>query len=121
MILAGNGLPWLRPAADLTRAPPASSEGGPLRIALAHSPDQLGWARAHGVDLLLAGHTHGGQIRVPLLGPILSATRLGAAYSSGVFHAPPTVMHVTRGVSAQIPVRIHCRCELARLVLRSTL
>jgi predicted MPP superfamily phosphohydrolase len=118
VILAGNELPWFGPAADLEQAPPPSLEGGLLRIALAHSPDQLRWAQANGIDLLLAGHTHGGQIRLPLVGPILSATRLGANYSSGLFHAPPAVMHVTRGVSGHIPVRIHCPPELAKLVLR---
>jgi predicted MPP superfamily phosphohydrolase len=121
VVLAGNGLPWLRPAAHLDGAPPPSTQGGPLRIALAHSPDQLAWAREHHVDLLLAGHTHGGQIRVPLVGPILSATRLGAAYSAGVFHVPPTILHVARGVSAQIPLRICCPSEMARLVLRTAL
>jgi len=121
VILAGNELPWLRPAADLKRAPPRSPDGGPLRIALAHSPDQLRWARANDVDLLLAGHTHGGQIRIPGLGPILSASRLGVAYSSGTFHVPPTIMHVSRGISATFPLRFRCPPELVKLVLRTAL
>ena len=62
VVLAGNELPWFRPAADLAAAP-RDGQGSPLRIALAHSPDQLAWARRHEVDLLLAGHLHGGQIR----------------------------------------------------------
>jgi len=119
VILAGNELPWIPPAADLEHAPPHAPDGGPLRIVLAHTPDQLRWARARDVDLLLAGHTHGGQIRFPLVGPILSATRLGAGYSSGVFHVPPTILHVTRGVSGRFPVRLNCPPEIARLVLRT--
>ncbi len=71
VVLAGNELPWFPPAPDLSRAPPPPPDG-PLRIALAHSPDQIAWARSAGVDLLLAGHTHGGQIRLPLLGPIFA-------------------------------------------------
>ena len=43
VVLAGNELPWL-PAADLEHCPPPR-QGGPFRIALAHSPDQLEWAR----------------------------------------------------------------------------
>jgi len=121
VILAGNELPWIPPAADLEHAPPHSPDGGPLRIALAHSPDQLRWARAHDVDLLLAGHTHGGQIRIPGLGPILSASRLGVAYSSGTFHVPPTIMHVSRGISATFPLRFRCPPELVKLVLRTAL
>jgi len=121
VILAGNELPWFLPAADLEHAPPRSPDGGPVRIALAHSPDQFRWARANDVDLLLAGHTHGGQIRIPLVGPLLSASRLGVAYSSGTFHVPPTIMHVSRGVSARLPVRFHCPPELVKLVLRTAL
>jgi predicted MPP superfamily phosphohydrolase len=121
VILAGNELPWILPAADLEHAPPRSADGGPLRIVLTHCPDQLSWARANDVDLLLAGHTHGGQIRIPLVGPLLSASRLGVAYSSGTFYRPPTIMHVTRGISGRHPVRFNCPPELVKLVLRTAL
>lgn len=121
VILAGNGLPWLPPAPDLRDAPSPSCEGGPLRIALAHTPDRLRWARSNNIDLLLAGHTHGGQIRIPLIGPLLSAARLGAKYSSGLFHVRPTLLHVPRGISGRIPIRLNCPPELATLVLRTRL
>ena len=119
VILAGNELPWFPPAADMTHAPPPSSVGGSLRIALAHTPDQLEWGQANQIDLLLAGHTHGGQIRIPLIGAILSPSRVGVKYASGTFHAPPTIMHVTRGVSGQFPVRMNCPPEMVRLSLRA--
>ena len=86
-----------------------------LRIALAHGPDQLRWARAWGADLMLAGHTHGGQIRIPPLGAIFSPTRHGVKYISGVFYSPPTILHVSRGVSGDIPVRWNCPPEIACL------
>ena len=117
LVLAGNELPWIPPAADMRTAPPPSSRGGPNRILLAHSPDQLDWARAGEFDLLLAGHTHGGQIRLPLIGPIISPSRRGVRYASGVFHAPPTVMHVSRGVSGKYPIRLNCPPEIAKIVL----
>ena len=118
VVLAGNELPWLPPAADLAGCLPPSA-GGPLRIILSHSPDQLDWAQAQDADLLLAGHTHGGQICFPLIGPILAPSREGVKYASGVFYAPPTVMHVTRGVSGLMPVRLRCPPEMAYLVLHA--
>lgn len=120
IVLAGNELPWLPPAADLSQAPPPSKDGGPLRIALTHSPDQLPWAQWNAVDLLLAGHLHGGQIRIPLIGPIVSPSRHGVRYASGVFQAPPTVMHVSRGVSGEIPLRLNCRPEVVKLTLHAS-
>jgi hypothetical protein len=120
IVLAGNELPWFPPAADFRTAPPPSTAGGPVRIALSHSPDQLPWAQRNEVDLFLAGHLHGGQIRFPLVGPIVSPSRHGVRYASGLFHAAPTVMHVSRGVSAEIPVRLNCGPEIAKLTLHAT-
>ena len=73
LVLAGSEQPWLLRAADLADCPPRA--GGPPRILLAHTPDQLAWARQSDADLLLAGHIHGGQIRLPLVGPIFSPSR----------------------------------------------
>jgi len=103
----------------MTRCPRRSPGGGPLRIVLSHSPDQLKWAQTHDADLLLAGHTHGGQVCFPLVGAILTPSRVGVKYSSGIFYAPPTIMHVTRGVSGRFPIRLNCPPEMARLVLRA--
>lgn len=119
IIVAGNELPWIAPAADLRAAPPRGAGGGPLRILLSHSPDQLDWARAHDVDLMLAGHLHGGQIRLPLVGPILSPSHRGVRYSSGVFYREPTLLHVSRGLSGELPVRLNCPPELTQLVLHA--
>jgi len=120
VVLAGNELPWIAPAADLSNCPARQQDGSPLRIALAHTPDQFGWARARDIDLLLAGHTHGGQIRIPPFGPIFSPTFEGVRYVSGVFFREPTILHVTRGISSILPVRRNCPPELALLELRSS-
>lgn len=119
VVLAGNELPWFPPAADLRDAPPPSRDGGPPRILLAHTPDQFPWARANAIDLMLAGHNHGGQIQLPLIGPVFSPSRYGVRYASGTFQRGPTVMHVSRGVSAQLPLRWNCRPELIKLTLRA--
>jgi predicted MPP superfamily phosphohydrolase len=119
VVMAGNERPWFAPAADLGDGPPPSSQGGPLRIALGHSPDQFPWARASQVDLFLVGHTHGGQIRLPVVGAVFSPCLTGVRYDRGTFYAPPTVMHVTQGVSAKPPIRVNCPPEIVELTLRS--
>ena len=118
IILAGNELPWFSPPADL-RDCPARTAAGPLRILLSHSPDQLRWAQRHDIDLMLAGHTHGGQVHLPWTGPLVSASKMGTDYAAGLIYEPPTVMHVSRGLSQTIPVRFGCPPELARLELHA--
>lgn len=120
IIIAGNELPWYAPAADLENSPPSLSHGGQLRILLSHSPDQLDWARTHDVDLMLTGHTHGGQIRIPLIGPIFSPTVSGVKYDCGLFHVQPTILHVTRGISGKQPLRWNCPPEIALLTLHAS-
>jgi uncharacterized protein len=117
IVLLGNERPWGATAADLKDAPPPAP-AGPVRIALAHTPDQLGWAVRHDVDLLLTGHTHGGQICLPLLGPIFSPTLHGVKYIGGVYYVPPTILHASRGISGDAPVRWRCPPEIARIRLR---
>jgi predicted MPP superfamily phosphohydrolase len=119
LILTGNELPWFSPAGDFRSSPPSSLHGGPLRIVLAHGPDQLAWARRSEVDLLLAGHTHGGQVCLPLVGPIFAPCLHGVRYTRGVYEAPPTVMHVTKGVSAETPIRFKAMPEAVLLTLHA--
>lgn len=119
IIIGGNELPWFAPAADLRTCPPRTNQAGQLRIILSHSPDQIQWSRANDVDLLLCGHTHGGQIRLPIIGPIFSPSATGVKYDCGLFYLEPTFMHITRGVSGQQPLRWNCPPEIAKLTLRS--
>ncbi len=119
VLVAGNELPWWRPAADVAASLVERGEPPALRLLLSHSPDQIHWARRFGFDLMLAGHTHGGQIRLPLIGPIIGQSRYGVAYAGGTFFVPPTLLHVSRGLSGREHVRLLCRPELTRLILRS--
>jgi uncharacterized protein len=119
IIVAGNELPWIAPAAELSRCGPSSAQGGPVRIVLSHSPDQIDWARFHEVDLMLCGHTHGGQIRLPLVGAILMPSYYGVKFDCGLFHLPPTVLHVTRGISGKQSLRWNCAPEIVLLTLHA--
>jgi hypothetical protein len=121
VLLAGNELPWFSPAADMENCPEETGEIHRLRILLSHSPDQFEWARRFEFDLMLAGHNHGGQIRFPLVGPIVAPSRFGTRHASGTFYSDPTVMHVSRGISSLTQLRWNCPPELALLTLRSGL
>jgi predicted MPP superfamily phosphohydrolase len=91
---------------------------GVFRLCLSHTPDNIGWARQHQINLMLAGHNHGGQIRLPLVGSVIVPSRYGRRYDCGTFHEPPTLLHVSRGLAGKEPVRYNCRPEVAKLVLR---
>lgn len=117
VVLGGNELPWIRPAADPAELPPRQPKDGQFRLALCHSPDQFGWCQRAGVDLALAGHTHGGQVQLPLLGILASPSLHGTRYACGVFRRGATVLHVTRGIGGQTPLRWRCPPEAALLTL----
>lgn len=118
VLLAGNELPWF-PAAgdDRLREAAGSSDAALFRVLVSHSPDQFRWARRRGFDLMLAGHNHGGQVRFPLLGPLVSPSLYGTRYSGGVYYEPSTLLHVSRGISGEHPLRWNCLPELAQLQL----
>lgn len=119
VLLAGNELPWFVPAADMKNGPKPAEHRRQLRIAISHSPDQYAWAQTYDFDLMLAGHTHGGQIRFPLIGPVFSPSRFGVKYCAGTFYEDPTLMHVSRGVAGTRPLRFNCPPELTKLTLQT--
>lgn len=114
ILVVGNELPWLaRHTSPRVRS--VESDGPGFTLGVAHSPDQFEWARAQGCQLLLCGHTHGGQVRIPGIGPIIAPSWHGSQYASGVFCKQPTVMHVSRGVSGTHPLRWRCPPEVSVL------
>ncbi len=120
IILTGNENPWLeRHRGDYWSSGPLSESDADasLKIGLTHSPDQFPWARQLRLDLLLAGHTHGGQVRLPGVGPIVAPSRHGSRFASGVFRLPPTVMHVSRGLAGTQPLRFRCPPEISLLTI----
>jgi hypothetical protein len=90
-----------------------------LRVLLSHSPDQFPFAVQSGYDLMLAGHTHGGQIRLPGIGALIAPSWYGWRYAGGTYDLGSTIMHVSRGISGKQSIRWRCPPEIALLVLRS--
>jgi predicted MPP superfamily phosphohydrolase len=113
LVVIGTEYPWRKPHPDLAGCPT-----GPFRLCLSHTPDNMAWAQRAGIDLMLSGHVHGGQIRFPVIGSVLVPSRYGRRYDCGTFHEPPTVLHVSRGLGGTHPVRWGCRPEVTRLILR---
>jgi predicted MPP superfamily phosphohydrolase len=113
LAVGGTSAPW-GPLPD-----PADTPEADLRILLSHAPDTLGWAARRGVDLMLSGHTHGGQYRLPVVGPVILPSRYGRRFDCGFFQLGPTLLYVSRGIGAQHPIRVNCAPEIARLTLRS--
>jgi len=87
-------------------------------VALSHNPDSANWLQNWGTKLILSGHTHGGQIRIPLLGaPILPL--LNRRFEQGLFQLRNNCqMYVSRGVGYLYQARLFCRPELPCIVLR---
>jgi predicted MPP superfamily phosphohydrolase len=113
LVVVGHEGPWFRPGPDLSGCP-----DGPFRLCLSHTPDNIAWARRQGIDLMLAGHVHGGQVRLPLVGSVLVPSLYGRRFDGGTFQMPPTVLHVSRGLGGEHPLRYNCRPEVTKLVLR---
>lgn len=97
---------------------PLPTPGPGLDLLLCHYPAIFPRAAQAGFELVLAGHSHGGQVRVPLLGaPILPFDCDG--FDQGWFQRGESRMYVSRGVGTSIlPLRFACRPELALIELR---
>jgi hypothetical protein len=141
LLIGGTETPWAgelppmdnapsrRPTAQRQAAPPGAAlwaagtetptptptlTSTEFRMLLSHAPHLIHWARQRQIDLVLAGHLHGGQIQWPLIGPLA-----GGRFHSGLFDLPPTLMHVGRGLGQMAPIRWGCRPEITKLVLRA--
>jgi predicted MPP superfamily phosphohydrolase len=87
-------------AAQLQKLVEATPQNSPL-ILMYHAPDLFPEAADHGLDLYLCGHTHGGQVRLPLLGAILTSSQFGRRYQMGLYRQGRTRMYVSRGVGME--------------------
>ena len=117
ILLAGNERPWFGVAPEPPT--PSPEPRSSFRLLLSHTPDQLPWAKTNAFDFMLAGHNHGGQIRLPYLGALITPRWYGWRYAGGLYHEPPTLLHVTRGLAGDHCLRLNCPPELALLTLTS--
>ncbi|HEX6133431.1 MAG TPA: metallophosphoesterase [Longimicrobiales bacterium] len=89
-------------------------------ILLAHNPDQAERSRRgiDRVDLVLSGHTHGGQVRLPVVGAIVNSAHHDRLYEAGVRRRPWTQVYTSRGIgTSHLTVRFLARPEVAVLTL----
>ncbi len=111
-----------RDAATLDRVLAGAPGDGP-RVLLYHSPELMLEAAKRGIDLYLCGHTHGGQVRLPLIGPLITASKLGRRFVMGHYQKGRTHLYVTRGVGfeglAAPRVRLFCPPEVALVTVSS--
>ncbi len=86
-------------------------------LVMSHEPDVLPQIASYGVDFMLSGHTHGGQIRFPFVPP-LYLPEYGKIYVEGLFRMGNTQMYVNRGIGAVgIPARLNCPPEITQFTL----
>lgn len=89
-----------------------------LRILLTHSPDAVADLGADDYKLVLAGHTHGGQICVPRPGGKILLSSSGSDFGDGIYQTGTVTMHVSRGVGTTLlPFRLLSRPEITLLEL----
>jgi predicted MPP superfamily phosphohydrolase len=92
-------------------------------VLLYHTPDLAGPASRAGVDLYLTGHTHGGQMRLPLFGALFTNLRSWKRYEQGLYKIGGTTLYVNRGLGMEgrgAPrARFLCRPEIVAIDLKS--
>jgi hypothetical protein len=117
LVVAGVG-DWMEDEQRLDVALAGRAPGQP-RIVMSHNPDYAeSLPPSERVDLLVSGHTHGGQVSLPGYGAPLLPSRYGRKYQQGLVEGPRSKVYVTRGVSTIAPpVRLFCRPEVTAITL----
>ncbi|HZL83039.1 MAG TPA: metallophosphoesterase [Candidatus Deferrimicrobium sp.] len=101
----------------------ASFKGVPdtaFALVLTHAPEAFEeLAERPAARLVLAGHTHGGQVRLPFIGAVRVPSRYGTRFAHGLFKLGDTLFYVNAGMGmSHLPIRFLCRPELTVLTLK---
>jgi uncharacterized protein len=106
---------------DLAKALKGVPKAAP-RILLAHNPEIIAEAARQDIDFIAAGHTHGGQVKLPYLKSLNIITQPTQEFLEGFVMAGKTQMYISRGLGKVIvPLRIKCPPELPTYTLRNSL
>jgi uncharacterized protein len=101
---------------------PGAIDGVPeddFKILLAHTPELFAEAAAHNIHLYLCGHTHGGQVCLPLFGPLITNANCPRAYVRGHWRHESVLGYTSTGVGASgVPVRFFCPPEIPLITLQ---
>ncbi len=92
---------------------------GTFTILLSHEPDPASdYARDERIALQLSGHSHGGQVRFPVIGsPFLPP--YGRRYDMGLYRIGKMLLYTNRGIGVTAPIRLNCRPEVTLVTLRA--
>ncbi len=91
-----------------------------FQILIAHTCDGWETAASKGVDLYLCGHTHGGQVRLPVFGALLPELNLVGKYQAGLYKSGEKMLYINRGLGMEggdIKIRFCCRPEVTLIEL----
>jgi predicted MPP superfamily phosphohydrolase len=112
------GIDDFREGTPVLHLPPAQERD--FTLLLAHAPEQAERSRRleDGIDLILAGHTHGGQVRLPWVGAPMNSSAFPELYEEGLRRRPWTQVYTSRGIgTVALPVRFMARPEVSVLEL----
>ena len=90
-----------QPHQDINILPSLIQEGS-LNILMYHSPDLIfELQKEHKIDLMLSGHTHGGQVRLPIFGALFTGSLYGRKLQKGLYQIYDTILYISRGIGLE--------------------
>jgi len=117
--LAGVDYQSLAGKKDYLRGAETMIVPGAVNVLLSHNPDVFPVAAQQGYNLLLAGHTHGGQVNIEILDQSINPARYATPFVYGLYRSRTATAYVTRGIGTiVIPTRIGAPPEISVLRLR---